>query len=126
MKQMITAAALLLAVLAIGITSCACTSSLCREMSAGLESARSDMKAGDWDSAEKGVKTASARWESSRRALGLITGDTELAAMDAALAGVESALEQRNTDELDMQIRLAVLLADGLRERERLSWHNVG
>ena len=126
MKQVIIAVILLAAVLAIGIISCIFTASLDRDIGAGLESARTEMRNGNWERAERDISAASARWARSKPALGLLAGDAELAATDAAMAAVESALEHRDKSELDMRIRLAVLMIQGIRERESISWHNLG
>ncbi len=126
MKQAVLAGALLLAMLICGVASRSYTGSFSREIGEELAAARAGVEAGDWDKAERGMLSAMSRWEDSRKVMGFIAADAELAAVDAALAGVYSALENRDGAELDTQIRLVTLLLGVLVEQERLTWQNLG
>ena len=126
MKQIIPAILVLAVVLAFGTTSGIMIASLSNKIVSDLENAREEIKGGNWGNAEEGIQKALKRWESSRHALGLIAGDSDLSATDAALSSVESSLCYRRAEELDMHIRLAVLLVKGISQREALHWHNVG
>ena len=126
MKQVVLASIFLVAVLAVGIVSSMVTASLSDKIVSELERARLSIKGDNWNNAEESVGVALERWEKSRNALGLIASDDELAATDAAFASVESALEYRESMELDMHIRIAELLIEAISQREALYWHNFG